>query len=152
MTVYYRWHPLFGRSLRVRKRVNNRNGELIFCELPDNTVCGLPTWMFSTACTRFTVGPPLFSIEALRELREVLTAWQSASSWDKASLKPSLPEVLSEATKEVDRVSTAASAAAYRVQGGDSRRQTERTRSSAHRTTGQRHTRKAGASNKGRQR
>jgi len=34
--------------LRVRRRVKNRNGEQVFCELPNDTICALPTWMFSS--------------------------------------------------------------------------------------------------------
>ena len=74
VTVHYRWHPLFGRSLRVHRRMKNRSGEQVFCELPNDTTCALPTWMFSADCARFTLGRPLIRIEALRELRDVLTS------------------------------------------------------------------------------
>jgi hypothetical protein len=35
---------------------------------------------------QFAVGPPFIEIEALRELRDVLTAWQTTSFCDKVSL------------------------------------------------------------------
>jgi hypothetical protein len=65
VTVYYRWHPLFGRTLQVRKHMKNRRGEHIFCELPDGTACSLPMWMFSPDCTRFSLGRPVISVAAL---------------------------------------------------------------------------------------
>ena len=100
--------------------MKNRNGEQIFCELPNKTICALPTWMFNADCARFTLGRPLIRIEALRELREVLTAWQTTSSCDKASLRQSPLEVVHETPSEADRLSTVASAVAYRIQGRDS--------------------------------
>lgn len=132
--------------------MNKRNGEQVFCELPDSTICALPTWMFSADCARFTVGPPLIHVEALRELRDVLSAWQSTSSWDKASLKQSPREVVRETTRQSDHVGTVASAAPHRVQGGDVRRQAEGTCSGAGGATHQRYTRKPGDKNKRRQR
>ncbi|HWS96547.1 MAG TPA: hypothetical protein VN620_08750, partial [Candidatus Methylomirabilis sp.] len=80
--------------------MNKRNGEQVFCELPDSTICALPTWMFSADCARFTVGPPLIHMEALCELRDVLTAWQNASSRDKALLTQSPLEVVHETVRE----------------------------------------------------
>ena len=88
MTIYYRWHPLFGRSLRVCKRENKRRGEYIFCQLPDGTISALPTWMFSPECAEFSLSSPLISVEALLQLRDVLDALQVSSGCDKASLKP----------------------------------------------------------------
>jgi len=142
VTVHYRWHPLFGSSLRVRRRVKSRNGEQVFCELPNDTICALPTWMFSADCTRFTLGRPLIRIEALRELREVLTAWQTTYSCDMASLRQSPLEVVHETSNEADRLSTVASTTRHRVQNSDIPRQAKRTRSRAGRTPHQRITRK----------
>ena len=153
--MHYRWHPLFGRSLRVRRRVTNRNGEHIFCELPNNTICALPSWMFDADCARLTLDRPLIGIEALRELRELLTAWQTTYSCDKASLRQSPPEVVHEAPSEADRLSTVASAAPHRIQGrdsGDIPRPAKRTRSSTRGTSHQRGTRKQRKQDKRRRR
>jgi hypothetical protein len=89
VTIYYRWHPLFGRSLRVCRREKKRRGEYIFYQLPDGTICSLPAWMFSPAeCAQFSLGSPLIAAEALVQLRDVLDALQVPSGCDKASLKP----------------------------------------------------------------
>ena len=73
VTVYYRWHPLFGQSLPVQKRQKDRHGEYIFVRLPDDTTCGLPKWMFSCECAEFVIGSPLIAGDALLELRDLLT-------------------------------------------------------------------------------
>ena len=142
MTVHYRWHPLFGQSLRVHRRVKTRNGEQIFCQLPDNTLCALPMWMFSAECAQFTVGPPLIRIEALRELRDVLTAWQTTSFCDKASLTQSPPEVVHETVREADQPSTDAFTNPYCIQSGSNRREAERIGSGAGGAADQRRTRR----------
>ena len=86
VTVYYKWHPLFGQSLRVVRRTRDRLGEHLFCELPDRTACFLPPWMFSAECAQFSLGKPAIAIEALSELRNLLSSLQKCSSCDKASL------------------------------------------------------------------
>ena len=89
VTIYYRWHPLFGQSLRVCRREKKRRGEYISYQLPDGTICSLPAWMFSPAeCAQFSLGSPLIAVEALVQLRDVLDALQVPSGCDKASLKP----------------------------------------------------------------
>src|SRR5207237_1367504 len=87
VTVRYRWHPLFGQALRVLKRERDRHGhgEYLFCELPDRTSRSLPAWMFSSECTAFSVGPPAIAIEALSDLRDLLSSLQKSSPCDKAS-------------------------------------------------------------------
>jgi hypothetical protein len=97
VTVYYRWHPLFGQTLRVHKRIRSSQGEQVFCELPDHTLGSLPAWMLSPECTQFTLGTPLIAVEALYDLRDILGAWRTASDCDKASLKQFAEEVVHEA-------------------------------------------------------
>ena len=142
MTVHYRWHPLFGQSLRVHRRVKTRNGEQIFCQLPDNTLCALPMWMFRAECAQLTVGPPVIAVEALCELRDVLTAWQTPSSCDKAFLTQSPPEVVNETVREADQPNTVAFADPHRIQGSGNRREAERTGSGIGGTADQRRARK----------
>ena len=93
-------------------------------------------------CTRFTLGGPLIRIEALRERREVPAAWQTTSSCDEASLRPSPLGVVHETSNEADRLSTDASTSRPRVQNSDIPRQAKRTRSRAGRTSHQRMTSK----------
>src|SRR5258706_145994 len=60
-------------------------GEYLFCELPDRTSRSLPAWMFSSESTAFSVGPPAIAIEALSELRDLLSSLLKSSPCDKAS-------------------------------------------------------------------
>ena len=97
-TVYYKWHPLAGQNLEVHKRKKDESGEYVFVRLPDETICGLPAWMFHPACAEFVVGPPLISIEALTELRGVLAELRTSPACDMASVKQLATEVPNEAS------------------------------------------------------
>jgi hypothetical protein len=97
-TVLYRWHPLYGQSLRVLKRMRDSRGEHIFCELPDSTICSLPEWVFSPECATFSVGPPLICTAALLELRDLLTAWHLSTDCVKPSGEETPPEVVRDST------------------------------------------------------
>jgi hypothetical protein len=87
VTVYYRWHPLFGQSVRVHRRHRIKSEDYLHIRLPDETTCGLPAWMFDSACLEFIIGDPLISVEALNELRDVLnTLHGDAGKCDKPLL------------------------------------------------------------------
>jgi hypothetical protein len=73
VTVYYRWHPLCGQRLRVhRQEARERRGEILFCELPDETVIAVPAWMTHSEAAHLALGPPQPSTDALIELRALL--------------------------------------------------------------------------------
>jgi len=77
VTVYYRWHPLYGQSLPVHKRRRFPYGEVVFVQTEGGATCALPAWMLSATCAGFIVGPPLIATSALRELRDLLSALPS---------------------------------------------------------------------------
>lgn len=63
-------------------------GEYIFCELPDGTIGGFPSWIADpTKSPNFTVGPAMTSAVALAELRKLLDSLLSNSQRGNASLK-----------------------------------------------------------------
>ena len=63
-------------------------GEHIFCELPDGSIGGLPSWIANATKTpNFTVGPPLTSAAALAQLWTLLAGLRSNSQRDNPSLK-----------------------------------------------------------------
>jgi len=105
VTVFYRWHPLAGQKLIVHGRVN-RNGERVLCRLPDGTVCSLPTWLLRPESSQFTLGTPLVSVDALRELRDLLSTLQASAGCGKASLKVVPKEGIDE-TVEAKHTATA---------------------------------------------
>src|SRR5690348_7333628 len=81
--VEYRWHPHFGLTIAIR-RPAARKGEQLVCELPDGTLSMIPRWMTdAAACASLSVGRPLASVTALRELRELVAVLAHA--------KPSTP-------------------------------------------------------------
>ena len=86
--VHYPFHPLHGQSLRVQRRAKLPNGEYIFCELPDGSIGGLPSWIAdATKTSDFTAGPPLTSAAALGQLWTLLDGLRSNSQRGNASLK-----------------------------------------------------------------
>ena len=77
----------------VQRRVKFPHGEYIFCELPDGTIGGFPSWIADSAkASDVTVGRPLASAAALAELCALLGRLHSDLKLDKASLKPVLQE------------------------------------------------------------
>jgi hypothetical protein len=91
--VHYQFHPLYGQSLVVQRRVKFPHGEYIFCELPDGTIGGFPSWIADAAkSSDVTVGIPLASAAALAELCALLGRLHSDLERDKGSLKPVLQE------------------------------------------------------------
>src|SRR4051812_45983308 len=101
-TVYYRWHPLFRQTLRIHKRMKDRHGEHIFCELLDGTICSLPTWMFRPNCMHFHIGSPLISVEALAALRDLIGAVRTPASGAMATLNHPPKEGVDEATSNTN--------------------------------------------------
>jgi len=49
--------------------------------------------MFNPQCVELSLGSPLIAVDALAELRDLLTALQVSSGHDKASLKLSFKEL-----------------------------------------------------------
>src|ERR1700722_4490154 len=86
--IHYPFHPLHGQSLRVERRAKLPKGEYIFCELPDGTIGGFPSWIADpTKGPYLTVGPAMASAAALAELRKLLDSLHSNSHRGNASLK-----------------------------------------------------------------
>jgi hypothetical protein len=77
--VYYRWHPLFGLALPVKRREKHRNGERVLCQAPDGRLHSLPGWMCDPECLQFSLGSALICVEALSELRALLDLWHTSS-------------------------------------------------------------------------
>jgi hypothetical protein len=86
----------------VQRRVKFPRGEYIFCELPDGTIGGFPSWIADAAkASEVTSGTPLVSAAALAELHTLLDRLRSGAKRDKASVQP----VLKERTNDIQRTS-----------------------------------------------
>jgi hypothetical protein len=84
--IHYQFHPLFGQSLRVQRRAKFPHGEYIFCEFPDGTIGGFPSWIADVSrASTITVGTTLVSASALAELHTLLGVLRSDFKRDKAS-------------------------------------------------------------------
>src|SRR5437868_7141488 len=103
VTVYYRWHPLFGLALPVWRRSKYGDGERIYCKEPDGRICVLPEWMLRPECAQWCLGSPLVSVDALVQLRNLLRDLQCSGSEDKGFLKLSRKEGSHEANSEPAR-------------------------------------------------
>ena len=69
VTIAYRWHPLHGQTLYVRKRDRRHGNAYLVVKLPDETLCALPVWMTDpSACAGMALGPAVVSCDALLEL------------------------------------------------------------------------------------
>src|SRR4051812_50227284 len=86
--IHYPFHPLNGQKLRIHRRVKFPRGEYIFCELPDGTIGGFPSWIADPPKSpNFSVGPALTSAAAPAELLKMLDSLHSNSQPGNASLK-----------------------------------------------------------------
>ena len=91
VTIYYRWHPLFGLTLPVRMRRKDRAGQRIYCE-SDGKIYPVPSSMLSPECSQLLLGPPLISADALGELHDLLRSLPLHADCDRASLNTSPKE------------------------------------------------------------
>ena len=73
--IYYRWHPLFGRSARRIQGERRASGEFVHVELMAGIVTIVPAWKLDPVfCTGLKVGLPQVSLGALLALHELLMA------------------------------------------------------------------------------
>src|SRR5271156_6729653 len=57
--VHYRWHPLYGRRLRVEHSEQRASGRVIHVEVAPGTVTILPDWMVdASVCAGMAIGAP----------------------------------------------------------------------------------------------
>ena len=136
VTIYYRWHPLFGLNLPVRMRREDRAGQRIYCE-SDGKIYPIPSWMLSPECLQLLLGPPLISAEALSELHDLLRSLPLHADCDRASLNASPKEGADEAIGKIT-VPANESSTVQCARNSDSRRTAKRT---GHRSDGTTHQR-----------
>jgi hypothetical protein len=100
--IHYQFHPLFGQSLRVQRRAKFPHGEYIFCEFPDGTIGGFPSWIADVSkASAITVGTSVVSVSALTELHTLLSGLLSDFKRAKASEETVLKERTNEAKRTV---------------------------------------------------
>ena len=90
--MHYRWHPLFGRTLRLVRRAGGRGGDCLHCEVSDGTVASIPFWMLDpSVCAGHSFGNPGVSVSALADLRQLINALDEPQGETRSKALP--PEV-----------------------------------------------------------
>src|SRR5207249_8269826 len=77
--ITYRFHPRFGETVRVRRRLERGGVEYIVVHQPDGSFACLPAWMTHETASRFEIGmAPAFSLTTLRALSSASMARHGA--------------------------------------------------------------------------
>src|SRR5271166_362520 len=73
--ITYRFHPRFGETVRIRRRLESSGVEFIVVHQPDGSFACLPAWMTHDTASRFEIGmAPAFSLTTLRARRNEVDA------------------------------------------------------------------------------
>jgi hypothetical protein len=73
--VHYRWHPLFGKEIRIAYREHRNCEDVVVFETTDRARTILPAWMLDAgACAAMSMGQACVAISALLELCAELKA------------------------------------------------------------------------------
>jgi hypothetical protein len=126
--VAYRWHPLFGKRLRLIRRAGHGDAAVIHVEVDSKLSCELPAWMCdASVCAAMQLGPPQVAIHALNELRAVLTAARTLDAGLGGSLNSSQKEGKSDEAIQQRITKAARARAPVRAQTSTSRAHTRGT-------------------------
>jgi hypothetical protein len=82
--IYYRWHPLRGRRVKVCGSEQRGTGQFVHVEVAAGVVTLIPAWMLDPVlCAGMTSGAPRVALSALLDLHRLLVeAGLRASSRD----------------------------------------------------------------------
>jgi hypothetical protein len=73
--ITYRFHPRFGETVSVRRRLERGGAAFLVVHQLDDTFACLPAWMTDEAASRFQIGgEPRFPLDVLRSLRNEVDA------------------------------------------------------------------------------
>src|SRR3954453_10149380 len=79
VVVEYRWHPLYGRKLRLFRRTAHGGAAVVHVEVSGAVSRELPAWMVNDSiCRGMELGSPALSIAALNELRLAIDGRKTA--------------------------------------------------------------------------
>jgi hypothetical protein len=94
--VHYRWHPYFGRKVRIRQVHRRADGRYVRVQDPAGIVVLMASWMLDpAACAAMTAGPPRVDYATLIELEKLLidTRLNKVSSGGTTSVQEEHDEV-----------------------------------------------------------
>src|SRR6266536_1214422 len=73
--ITYRFHPRFGETVGVRRRLERGGAAFLVVDQLDGTFACLPAWMTDEAASRFEIGDePRYPLDVLRSLRNEVDA------------------------------------------------------------------------------
>ncbi len=76
--IHYRWHPLYGRRVRVRDCEQRNKGPVVHVEVSPGMITTIAAWMLDPiVCAGMEAGQPRVSAAALRDLHRLLTERKS---------------------------------------------------------------------------
>lgn len=106
--VHYRWHPLFGRRVRVFYSEQRSSGVFVQMESAPGVVVRVPAWIFDpVVCAGMKIGQPQVSLLAMVALNDLLICLGLRQS---SSDDEHIVEGNSNATKESNRRGAASTA------------------------------------------
>src|SRR4029077_18074938 len=87
--ITYRFHPRFGETVGVRRRLERGGGAFLVVHQLDGTFACLPAWMTDEAASRFEIGvEPRFPLDVLRSLRNEVDALLSLLASESKTERP----------------------------------------------------------------
>jgi hypothetical protein len=90
IVVRYRWHPYYGRRIRVHYSEQRASGCVVHFEIEAGVVAALPAWMFDASiCASMSLGRPRVSTAVLCDLHRLLQArgFRRSSSGDLSAIQ-----------------------------------------------------------------
>src|SRR6516162_5312654 len=87
--ITYRFHPRFGETVGVRRRLERGGAVFLVVHQLDGTLACLPVWMTDEAASRFEIGDePRFPLDVLRSLRNEVDALLGFLASDSKTERP----------------------------------------------------------------
>jgi len=73
LEIHYRWHPLYGRKVRIRDSEQRGSGCVVHVDDGSGAVTVVSAWMSdAVVCVSMKLGEPRVAVAALRELHNLL--------------------------------------------------------------------------------
>ena len=114
--IHYRWHPHFGRRVRLEDIEHKASGPVASVELRPGQVIRIPAWMLdSSVCAGMKMGSPRVSLAALADLHDLLVAqgFRRPSSGDGTVIEEKHDEAVADNAGADERAPSAEHAARH---------------------------------------
>ena len=101
--IYYRFHPLCGETVLIKRQLEYRGVELLVILQPDSSLACIPAWMTHESAARYVFSEkPNFSVDVLQSVRtEIDTLLGFVQPESKAEEADNVVPIQRSATKPV---------------------------------------------------